>query len=152
MHTSAPLYTNWGKANDFSDEASPLLELRGVPSVCDKLPTNAESKREGSAWLTLHGGDGGDHCATGHDRTVHLHPLSRGWGGRLPGPHLTGLQVGKLGEENWLSNDHHAKKEVINSSKLMFRLSVLSCIKHEPGKSKMLNGNFANILGNVNVK
>lgn len=51
---------------------------------------------EWSTWLALHRCDGGNHGATGHDCTVHLHPLIGGWGRRLPRPHLTGLQVGKL--------------------------------------------------------
>ena len=58
--------------------------------------TYVESKRERPTWLALHRGDGGNHGATGHDRPVHLNPLTGGWGGRVPGPHLTGLQVGKL--------------------------------------------------------
>lgn len=51
---------------------------------------------EWSTRLALHRCDRGNHCATGHDRAVHLHPLIRGWGRRLPRPHLTRLQVGKL--------------------------------------------------------
>lgn len=69
-----------------------ICQLVFVIVVC----TYVESKGGGAARLALHRGDGGDHRATGHDCTVHLHPLVGGWGGRVPGPHLTGLQIGKL--------------------------------------------------------
>lgn len=61
-----------------------------------QLRTQAESRRERSARFTLHRGDGGYHGAAGHDCAIHLHLLTVGWGGRVPGPHLAGFQVGKL--------------------------------------------------------
>lgn len=66
--------------------------------VCELCRTQVEPVGERSARFALHGRDGGDHGAAGHDGAVHLHPLTGGWGGRVPGPHLTGLQVGKLSE------------------------------------------------------
>lgn len=90
--------------------------------------TKAESRRKRPTRLALHRGDGGDDRATGHDRAVHLHPLTGGWGGGVPGPHLTRLQVGKLDDTTRVVNIRTARfKKIRNMKRISLCLLILVC-------------------------
>lgn len=80
--------------------------------------TCAGSGSNESPWLAFHRSDSSDHRPTRHDGAVHLHPFAWGRGRRVPGPHLAGIQVGKLRQnksltvtlwQSWPRNIRHQK-------------------------------------------